>query len=219
MDLKPPSNSQLNANGSAVNKYQSALHSSEGFDALHYLTQDRGLSEATIRRHELGYVADPESGHEHVAGRIVIPYLTPSGPVKLRFRAVEPYTGKAKYLDLAGGRPRMFNTQALINPGNTLYIAEGEMDTMIAGQCGLPAVGIAGAQNWLPHFKHMLDGFSTIKVLADNDDGGAGMELANKIALDLDDHGVTIIKMPTGMDVNAFYNEQGTDALLKYVNH
>lgn len=201
-------------NGSAVESYHHQLFSESGQSALRYLVEDRGLSEATIRAFKLGVVADPASGHDAYRGRICIPYLTPNGDVmKLRFRVVPPYEGNAKYLDVAGGSPRMFNTQALTRGGRTIYITEGEVEAITLTQLGYPAVGIAGTQAWQPHFKRMLDGYSRIVVTVDNDDGGAGVEFANHVSAEMEDHEVIHVKAPEGHDINSLFVAESADAV------
>lgn len=201
-------------NGTAAAHYHRQLFSESGQSALRYLVEDRGLSEATIKAFGLGVVVDPDSGHDAYRGRICIPYLTPNGDVmKLRFRAVPPYEGNAKYLDVAGGSPRMFNTSTLTQGGTTIVIAEGELDCVTLTQLGYPAVAVAGTQAWQPHFRRMLDGYSRIIVTVDNDDGGAGLEFANHVTNEMEDHEVIHVKMPPGHDVNSAMCELGADAV------
>lgn len=172
------------------------------------------MSEATIKAFGLGFVADPESGHSNYRGRICIPYLAPNGDVmKLRFRGLPPNDGGAKYLDIAGGTPRMFNTSALTSGGKTIYVQEGELDCITLAQLGYASVGIAGTQAWQPHFKRMLDGYSRIIVTVDNDDGGAGVEFANHITAEMEDHEVIHVKMPEGHDVNSLFTSEGAEAV------
>lgn len=214
MNLSTLSASRKSANGSAAAKYHQQLFSPQGQSALDYLTSDRGLSEATIKAFGLGFVADPVSAHDQYRGRICLPYLTPGGDVmKLRFRAVPPYEGNAKYLDIAGGSPRMFNTSAIVNGGNELVISEGEMDTIALTQMGYKAVGVAGTQAWQPFFRRMLDGFSRIIVTVDNDDGGAGREFANKVSEEMEDQDVVHALMPEGHDVNSAMTDLGVDVV------
>ena len=206
-------------NSTAAASYHRQLFSEKGSSALSYLVEDRGLSEATIKAFGLGVVVDPESSHEQYIGRICLPYLAPNGDVmKLRFRAVPPYEGSAKYRDIAGGTIRMFNTSALMNGGNTIHITEGEMDCITLTQLGYGAVAIAGTQAWKPHFKRMIEGYSRIVVTVDNDDGGAGLEFANHITTEMEDHEVVHIKMPDGHDVNSLFVAEGADAVRRLLD-
>jgi len=52
-------------------------------EALPYLVT-RGITEATARMFRLGFVANPETGHEIYQGKLAIPYITPSGVIDIR---------------------------------------------------------------------------------------------------------------------------------------
>ena len=116
-----------------------------------------------------------------------------------------------KYWSPKGTRTRVFNTNALLNPGHWIAICEGEFDTMAATQAGIPAVGIPGVQQWAGYMRNMLNGFSRIIVLADNDDKGQGQEFGEKIADQLDE--VKICLAPKGHDVNSTLKEFGVSGL------
>ncbi len=45
----------------------------------------------------LGFVANPETGHEIYQGKLAIPYITPSGVIDIRFRSLNNDSGP-KYL-------------------------------------------------------------------------------------------------------------------------
>lgn len=214
MTFQLPSGSQKKEAGLAAAAYHAALFEPQGESALAYLTA-RGLTTHTIKQFQLGVVHEPFTGHGHVRGWISIPYLRPSGVISIRFRRFPDGEG-AKYMQGKGSSIYLFNTNALFNAGHHLFTAEGEFDCMIAAQCGLPTVGIAGALNWKPHFRSVLDGFSSITVLTDNDDQGAGETLAEKIAEDMDNHGVRVLKMPDGHDVNSAFLEHGAGWLREY---
>lgn len=209
-----PSNSAKNAAGSAAKKYHEALLSPDGEHGLRYLL-DRGLTQRTVEAFKLGLVLDPDLGHEAMAGRISIPYLRPSCTLAIRFRAIDP-EAKLKYTQPAGSATYMFNTAALDGGGHRLFIAEGEFDAMIATQCGIPCIGIAGSQAWKPHFRSVLDGYSELVVFVDADDQGAGTGFAQKIAADMDNHGVRALRMPEGHDVNSAFQENGASWLREY---
>ena len=116
-----------------------------------------------------------------------------------------------KYFSPRGTRSRVFNTNALLNPGHWIAICEGEFDTMAATQAGIPAIGIPGVQAWAPYMRAMLSGFSRILVLADNDDAGQGLAFGEMIAEQLDE--VKICLAPKGHDVNSTLRELGAAGL------
>lgn len=201
-----------------VQAYQGQLGASE--EASEYLA-GRGLTERTIADAALGYVGvgegDAAQGHEKFRGRICIPYLTTTGPVKLRFRSVGD--SGPKYMDMPGNGPRLYNVAAIAEDteGTTLHLCEGEFDTLIAQQAGLTAVGLPGVTSWQPHFRNVLEGYDQIIVLADNDDNGQGEEMGAHVAAQMPGTDVRTVLMPEGFDVNSAYLDGGAEALLEWV--
>ena len=61
-------------------------------EIMPYLTS-RGITEQTARMFRLGFVKEPEIGHEPYVGKLAIPYLTPSGPIDIRFRSLNSDAG------------------------------------------------------------------------------------------------------------------------------
>ena len=53
-----------------------------------YLSQ-RGITEQTARMFRLGFVTEPEIGHEPYREKLSIPYLTPTGVVDIRCTIVD----------------------------------------------------------------------------------------------------------------------------------
>lgn len=178
--------------------------------ALEWLTgPERCLTEEMILRFRLGFVADPSPGHEHVRGHIAIPYMTPDGSVvSIRFRRLGGGDG-AKYLSMAGDPPRLFNTPALERGTRNIVVCEGEFDAIVAEMCGLPAVGIPGANAWQTVWRRLFVQFDTVFMLHDDDE--AGRELVAKIVNSGLDN-VRPVPMDGG-DVTSFYAQHGRDAL------
>lgn len=177
-----------------------------------YLTEERGLTDATIERHHLGYVEDPFPGHEMYHGCLAIPYLTPDGSVtSIRFRRLDGEG--SKYLTVAGDMTRLYNTAALTLPYSKVCVTEGEIDAMTAQQCGLPAVGVPGANSWQPVWHLLFKQYDTVFVLIDDDK--AGHEFGQAVARSLDT--ARIVPM-TGGDVNSFVLEHGPQALKGKIN-
>lgn len=204
--------------GQAAETYQGALWGDEGAEVLSYLREERALSDESIGAFGLGVVAEPVAGHEKYAGRIAIPYWDLTGPVKLRFRAAPWQETKAKYLDMAGNKPCMYNITAIAKGGSEITITEGEIDCITANQMGLNSVALSGAQAWQKHYRNLLAGFSLVRVLCDNDDSGVGVEMGERIKAELPYTHVQLLLAPEGHDVNSAYKEQGAEALLDYWN-
>lgn len=205
--LKPPSLQEKSLLGGAAESYHQQLLSPDARPLLDYLMESRALSMETVVKFKLGAVLNPVASNEPVRGFISIPYLSPTGVLSMRFRRPPDSEAPMKYWSPRGTATRVFNTNALLNPGHWLAVCEGEFCTIAATQCGIPAIGIAGVQAWQPYCKNMLNGFSRILVLADNDDKGQGAEFAEKIADQLEE--VKIILAPKGHDVNSTLVELG----------
>lgn len=212
------------ANGEFAQYYHSALctlPTVETASVMEYLQEERGLSTDTIGHFNLGLVPtwDEEdkvpAGHNHLRGMISIPYMNERGVTAIRFRAM-PGSDGPKYLDLPGAGTWLYNVTAISHGGSTITICEGEVDTMTAHQMGLHAVGLSGVQKWKTHHRHLLEGFSHIRVLCDNDDSGVGMELGETIKKAMPNTFVELLPAPDGHDVNSAYLEGGAENLLEY---
>ena len=166
----------------------------------------RQLSVEEARVFHLGVVEDPLPGHEAYVGRLAIPYITPSGVVDIRFRAM--HNEDPKYMGLVGAKTTMFNTQACFVADRYICVTEGEFDCiMMSVKTMHPTIGIPGANNWKPHYAKILDDFETVIVLADGD--AAGLEFGKKISRELGN--VNIVSMPEGEDVNSIMIKKGSD--------
>lgn len=180
--------------------------------------QSRGITKQAMDFFGLGYVETPMRGDNLHVGRLVIPYFTRSGTVALRSTSLPTPEGgrpEPKYLPwMAGDISRPFNTTALDGAVQNVYICEGEMDTITAWMAGFYAVGIPGVQNWKDVFRPMFR-YRSVTVLADNDDQGQGKDFAHTIAKKLGN--TQILLMPSGHDVNSYFNEVGLDVFKKYV--
>lgn len=154
----------------------------------------------------LGVVEEPLPGHEAYRGRLAIPYLTPTGVVDIRFRAMgheEP-----KYMGLPGTHTRMYNVVALQQANNFIAVCEGEIDAItLHYKCGIPAIGVPGANSWKKHYTRMLADFDTVYVFADGDQPGS--DFAKSLAKELNT--VVALQMPDGEDVNSMYLSHGYD--------
>ena len=179
--------------------------------------QGRGLG-AAGNKFRLGYVNEPEVGHEMYRGFMAIPYLRWSpengwAVVSIRFRCIKEHehVGHGKYMTTAGDRPRLYNTLALLKPSPVIAVTEGEIDAITATVCGVPAVGLPGSQAWQPHFREPFLGYKTVYVLADGDE--AGHQFAATVAGTLPN--AAVLPMPPGQDVNSFVLANGKEALLE----
>ena len=170
--------------------------------------QSRGLTVEEAKLFHLGVVDTPLPSHESYAGRLSIPYITPSGVVDIRFRSITHQ--EPKYMGIPGAKTTMFNAQAVLNSGNFICVTEGEIDCItVVVKTQYPAVGIPGANNWKPYYTRILDDFETVIVLADGDN--PGLEFGKKISRELGN--VSIVQMPEGHDVNSIVIKEGGEWL------
>lgn len=192
--------SQKESLAKAVTTYQESIHLAE-----EYLAR-RGLTMQDADTTLLGVVEEPLPGHEAYRGRLAIPYLTPTGVVDIRFRAMgheEP-----KYMGLPGTHTRMYNVVALQQANNFIAVCEGEIDAItLHYKCGIPAIGVPGANSWKKHYTRMLADFDTVYVFADGDQPGS--DFAKSLAKELNT--VVALQMPDGEDVNSMYLSHGYD--------
>lgn len=172
--------------------------------------ESRGITKETALMFRLGFVKNPETGHEPYIGKLAIPYLTPSGVIDIRFRSLNADSGP-KYLSRPGASTHIFNVAALNSESDVLVICEGEIDTMIATQVGFAAVGLPGANNWKPFYTRVLADWEKIMLFCDGDN--AGKEMAKTITRELDN--VFPIFMPENCDVNDVYLAEGAEGLHK----
>lgn len=203
----------------ATKKYKSAL---PGSPAEEYL-ESRGLTNPAIAdevgKFCLGYVDDPLPGHEMFRGMLALPYIrqAPGGRwsvVSMRFRCIKKgcdHPNHGKYMSSPGDPPRIYNTMAIIKSEDRIAICEGEIDTITANACGIPAVGIPGVESWKPHFREPFLGYEIVYILADGDE--PGMKFASKVAKTLPN--VKILPSRPGEDVNSEVLKHGKKAFLE----
>lgn len=177
--------------------------------AAEYLA-NRGLSLQDAAAVGLGVVTEPLPGHEQFRGRLSIPYITRSGVVDIRFRALGPE--EPKYLGLPGAKTHMYNVRAVIDAEDSIAICEGEIDAMVLHyKVGIPAIGVPGANAWKKHYRRMLQDFEKIYIFADGDQ--PGQDFARNLAREM--QGVVTLTLPEGEDVNSIYLKHGKEYFLE----
>ena len=210
--IEPISETQLEFLEESVSGWFAAM-TDEVFD---YYQEERGLDYQTVARFRLGVVDTPPPGRDYLQGWLSIPYLGYDGaPWKVRFRRPPWSDSDAKYLDLPGWGPRMFNVRALheaVVESDSISVCEGEYDAMILEQLGLHAVAIPGVKAWKSYHRRMLAGFSRVMVWADPD--GPGQDLADVITGAMRQ----AKQVHLTADVNETYLQGGPDALWDALN-
>lgn len=211
--MRPVSERQQQILEEAVSRYEWDLVGSE---AERYL-RGRGLADETVAGARLGVVKDPAAGHSKYEGMLCIPYLDQTGkPLTIRFRCLRDHDcrqhGHGKYLTLPGDQPRLYNVRALtgVKPGAAASVSEGELDALVLGQCGYPAIALAGANAWKYHYGQVMEGFNRLLIWADGDDAGAEMAARIRKALPAT---AEIVAVPKGEDVNSVFLKYGKDGI------
>ncbi|GAB3475430.1 toprim domain-containing protein [Amycolatopsis cihanbeyliensis] len=210
----------------ATARYHESLAGSAAEDHLN----ERGLMgpsvTQTVEKFRLGFVGEPLAGHEMYRGMLAVPYLrrTARGEwsvVAMRFRCIRAdcdhsdHPGR-KYATMAGDKPRLFNTVALLDHQDRIAICEGEIDAITATVLGVPAVGVPGVEAWQSYFGELFLGHERVWILADNDDSGQGREFAVKVAKDLPN--ALVVPAMAGEDVNSMAVKHGPESLRKRID-
>lgn len=194
----------------ATERYAASL---VGSSAEEYL-EGRGIPVQVAERFQLGYVLDPLEGHDRFRGRLAIPYLTPSGPVGMRFRSLEsdPEGKSPKYDSEEGTRTALYNVLDLHRSEPWIAICEGELDALVmSGVVGVPAVGIPGVEHWMKKgsiWSRLFQDYSNVFVCVDGD--AAGKKIVREIARRVENPVVLNIHG----DVNEMVQAEGSQAVL-----
>lgn len=188
----------------AVTTYHLSVDEAAGYLAA------RGITKETAAKFHIGYVTDANAavGHDMYVGRLSIPYMAPTGVTDVRFRAISDEQ-TPKYLGRAGAELTLYNVLAFRDSGDTIAICEGEIDTITATMCGIPAVGLAGVNAWRDYYYRAFLDYPKVLVLCDGDQ--PGRELGKKIASAVEQ--AVVINMPDGMDVNSVFLMEGADGV------
>ncbi len=183
--------------------------------ALPYLAA-RGIDKARALSEGLGVVVDPIPGHEHLRGRMAIPYLTKEGPVNMNFRCIQGHEckehGHQKYMMMPGLETNLYHVKSIDPAGDYIGVAEGEIDTISCNADGVPTVGVPGAKKWQEHWNLIFSDFSTVYVFQDGDK--AGREFGKMVESEVSKYSaVVIIPMPSGEDPNSVWVKEGKGSL------
>jgi 5S rRNA maturation endonuclease (ribonuclease M5) len=199
---------------------QYASHLPEAADWL----AGRGIEMANAEYEGLGVVRNPPAVHEQYEGRLSIPYITDFGPVGLSFRCMQDHDCKSfgpdgsyrhgKYLRPKNQETTLYGVRSFDDATDWIAVCEGELDSFILRQIGIPAVAIPGASNWKDHWVNVFEDLSRIYVFADADASGA--KLLDKIR-DMLSMPVLEVKLPQGEDVNSTFLKYGADSILKRI--
>lgn len=190
---------------------QTSQYQSNLYVAAEYL-EGRGITEDTAVSARLGVVDEPIHGDSEAEyRRLVIPFITRSGVVDLRYRCLREHecseNGCPKYLGRPGSSLRIYNVGCLVSAGNSICITEGELDALILNQLGYDAVGLPGAESWKRHWRRLFEDFERIVVFGDGD--AAGKRFIRKF-MDEFPQTVESVQLPDDEDVNSMFLKEGS---------
>lgn len=195
-------------------KYHQAGAGSETL--LGYL-EDRGIETSQREAFLLGLVSEPEPVHQDYEGRLSLPFITPTGVVSIRYRCIENHdckeAGHPKYLQGKGEGDHLYNVPAFRERHPAVAICEGEIDTITVDTHVLPAVGVPGATKWQKHWTRLLEGYERVFAVGDGDQ--AGRDFTARLVEMLPN--AKAVVFPDGLDANAFFLQEGAEALEQFV--
>lgn len=191
---------------------ETVARNQEAVDQVAGYLSSRGITKEVATTYRLGYVTGDHPADTDYTSRLSIPYLTPAGPVDVRYRVLSG--DGPKYLSRPGAATKLFNVKDLHVDSPVLYVTEGELDCVtVSGMCGLPCVGVPGANNWQRHFKLLMADYQKVIVLCDGDE--AGRQFGKTVCKEVDT--AVAVSMPPNMDVNDLFVDGGREAVLRQV--
>lgn len=206
------SDSQKSWLGEVAQRYHESLTP----EVRSYL-ESRGLDRDAVDGSLLGLVVNPDPAHSQFAGRLAIPFITPTGVVYMRFRCLQDHDCKefahGKYEGPAETGTHLYNVSALHYADSVIGVCEGELDALVATASGLPSIGVPGANNWKAYYFRLFDDFERVIVLGDGDT--AGRTFANTLAGNMPN--AIPRPMPKDEDVSSYVVKYGADAFLEFV--
>ena len=137
-----------------------------------FLTKERGITEETLEAFDVKVDGN----------KAILPFYSKDKSDVLfeKERVIEP-DGKRKFYTTKGSRATLFGLQYLASSTNTVFITEGESDTMRLWQelvasttdgilgLGAGVVGLPGIELWRPEWADHFEGNDTVYVILDND--------------------------------------------------
>lgn len=149
-----------------------------------------------------------------------VPYLTPTGVVKLKMRCLQDHDckhhGHPKY-DGPSGPARLYGVTSLARGGDVVVITEGEFDAMVGEHLlGVPCVGTPGT-TWLEHWPRCFADFERTLVVADHDakEDGSDPGLKHAKAVVKAIPGAELVLPPSGQDLSEWILSAGADNVRK----
>ena len=158
-------------------KLETALANSEA--GKKWLDSERGVSYETAKRLRLGFVqnignlAGQDGADIADKGWVAFPCIEGDSIISVKYRSIQRKK-PGGFARQPGFATAMFNTEA-IDPFESVYLTEGELDACVLEQAGFRAVSVPSAGVKLsPTMKDLLMKASTVILAGDNDSTGLG---------------------------------------------
>lgn len=146
-------------------------------ERLMYLTEERGLTKATLERFKVGYDTQRD--------RYTFPVYDEDGSL-VNIRRYLPGADKGNKMRNAQGHgspPRLYPVQVL-EGADEAWITEGEIDSLLNIQNGFPTVtGTHGANTWEPSWSEFFEGKRTYLCYDNDKEGRVGARRAGRLLL------------------------------------
>lgn len=198
------------------------LWGEQGTRALHYLKEQRGLTETTILEARLGYIPGDYRDWKTLYGLpvpsgITIPWYADNFIWGIKVRRA---TGQQRYQQVSGGNVKgCLYLADTIQPGLPLMITEGEFDALIVRQVARDLVSVASigsATNKHINPRWFSKFVSAPSILLRMDEDEAGHKALSQISeLSL---ASKYVQVPLGKDVNEFYLYSGHKVLCVWLS-
>ena len=193
------------------------LYSKEGERALHFLRNQRGLTDQTLHAWRFGFNSLNRYGQADVWGTkddvwlskgIVIPCFPDQlRSIKIRRSKDDPRPGP-RYIQVKGSKNWLFGAESFVACMQA-FLFEGELDTLLAwqewGGFGLGFGAFPAGKNISLEWLKYVVGIETFYIAHDMDK--AGRESATKLA-EFSDR-MTPVSFPMGNDLGEFYEQGG----------
>lgn len=168
--------------------------------AYEYLTQKRGIHPSVAE-----YAAWQESYNEYC-----IPYFDARGTQRT-VRYHNP-SGTPKYRSKEGSTRHLYCVENV--RFSSVFLCEGEIDTLSALSVGVKAVGVPGANSFFRPWIHLMEHTDDLVIAFDGD--AAGRESAIKIK-SLLPH-AKILEVPSDTDLNDILRHEGAETLKEFLS-
>lgn len=189
------------------------LWSEQGKRALHYLKEQRGLTETTILEARLGYIPGDYRDWKTIHGLsvpcgITIPWYADQMLWGVKVRRA---TGQQRYQQVGGGNIKgCLYLADTIQPGLSLVVTEGEFDALIVRQVAydvvsVASIGSAANKHINPRWFSKL--ISAPDILLRMDEDQAGKDAFAQISML--SQAVRYVQVPHGKDINNFFLDTG----------